>query len=509
MASPYVAGVVAHLQNRFPEATTGQIRDALEKTARHPDPLITRDDDYGHGIVEPLAAVAQLRVALEALTARPSTSLASVVSVSASGENTCALLASGSAECWGDNRDGRSVVPEARFLSLSASRDISTPGTGGHVCGLLDDGRRTADSRGLARCWGFGTTDNPTEFSARGTFTQVTAGRTFSCGLRPDTIPRRTGEQRSGGHAVCWDHLPPGEQFADRRSEPPSDTLFVHLSAGWHHGCGATAEGFVECWGSNDDGQSDPPLLLGVEQVASGRYHSCALLDTKEVECWGESRRNARYITGATDPPRDNFIAISAHRNITCGITVDRYVICWGDDTYGQVSDVPYESGFLNVSAGDDHVCAVKGLNSYRGGIPVGHVVCWGRNDLDQVAPPIAGRLTHLSVLCRSTPCTTGKQLIRSFKPFVNTYQAEVAATQDYVTVVAQSFPGIAPSSTPIVQPDDSRHNIPGHQVDIEPNGATRIVIRVQHPYATRSIQANLGSSYTDHVYTVLLNRLP
>ena len=63
MASPMVAGVVAHMKARFPKATVTQITEALFNTAGRPagnvncDIPLTSGDCYGHGIVQPLAAI--------------------------------------------------------------------------------------------------------------------------------------------------------------------------------------------------------------------------------------------------------------------------------------------------------------------------------------------------------------------------------------------------------------------------------------------------------------------
>ena len=60
MASPFVAGVVAHMLNRYPEATPAQIRRALESTAADRG-RPRRDDQYGHGIVRPNEAIYRLK----------------------------------------------------------------------------------------------------------------------------------------------------------------------------------------------------------------------------------------------------------------------------------------------------------------------------------------------------------------------------------------------------------------------------------------------------------------
>ena len=67
MAAPVIAGVVAHMQARFPSASVRRITEALYSTAQIPEvvpnncdsPLID-DDCFGHGIVQPLAAIDHL-----------------------------------------------------------------------------------------------------------------------------------------------------------------------------------------------------------------------------------------------------------------------------------------------------------------------------------------------------------------------------------------------------------------------------------------------------------------
>ena len=64
MASPFVAGVVAHMLNRHPDASPEQVRQALRQTARDRGDA-GKDDEYGHGIVQPLAAIERLGKILE------------------------------------------------------------------------------------------------------------------------------------------------------------------------------------------------------------------------------------------------------------------------------------------------------------------------------------------------------------------------------------------------------------------------------------------------------------
>lgn len=501
MAAPFAAGVVAHMLNRYPQATPGQVREALQATAWQPSGTTGRNDELGWGIVDPAAAVSRLGSLLDGLVVEPSDQAGGFVSVVASGENSCALRVTGAVECWGDDTDGRSMPPQVRYRSIEASQDFSTPGTGGHACGILDDGLVGSDGRGLARCWGLGTTSSALEYSARGEFSQISVGNLFTCGLRPDTAALVSDQSRSGGNVVCWMHPPTRRPFSDGRHLAPAAARFAQLSLGWVHGCGVKPDGHVDCWGRDFDGETDhrsvdATLLGGFTQVASGRYHSCALRHSGTAVCWGESRRDAANATGATQPPAGlRFTSLTAHRDITCGLRPDTGVSCWGDDTYGQVSDVPTGTGFISVDAGDDHVCAVRKTAS--AGTDSGYVTCWGRDDLGQVTPPLAGKLTKLQVTCPMGACAGASDLVVGFDPGTTAYYASTAADADYVTVMAESMPFTAPPGEVGIEPADSRSALEGHQVDITAGQPVIIKVTSTSPY----------DSTAETSYTVTLPR--
>ncbi|MCY4086232.1 MAG: S8 family serine peptidase, partial [Actinomycetia bacterium] len=60
MAAPMVSGVVAHMKDRYPKASVGEIRRALYETAYNPDSPGSWTKEYGFGIVRPLAAIQRL-----------------------------------------------------------------------------------------------------------------------------------------------------------------------------------------------------------------------------------------------------------------------------------------------------------------------------------------------------------------------------------------------------------------------------------------------------------------
>ena len=76
-----------------------------------------------------------------------------------------------------------------------------------------------------------------------------------------------------------------------------------------------------------------------------------------------------------TEPPAPDvtYIAISSGADHVCAIATDGSIMCWGDDSYGQVSERPTSGSFTEISSGDNHTCALR---------DDGAVICWGSFDV-------------------------------------------------------------------------------------------------------------------------------
>ena len=90
--------------------------------------------------------------------------------------------------------------------------------------------------------------------------------------------------------------------------------------------------------------------------------------------------------------PATGFIAVSAGDSHNCAIRVSGAIECWGIDRYGQTS-APAGSDFIAVAAGFDHTCALR---------ESGELACWGSNQDWQLirtgqAEPPTGRFTAVS----------------------------------------------------------------------------------------------------------------
>jgi alpha-tubulin suppressor-like RCC1 family protein len=166
-------------------------------------------------------------------------------------------------------------------------------------------------------------------------------------------------------------------------------------------------------------GCSSAALLGNVVGIAAGSNHTCALVASGNVMCWGDAsagqvgdgtigdgsglRLSPTYVCatgtscGAGSPNLlGNVAAIAAGDFHTCAVTADGHVLCWGNNTSGQIGDGTTGdgsghnlnptyvcpsgtgctagtslSGVVAVAPGSDHTCAATSDGKLR---------CWGDN---------------------------------------------------------------------------------------------------------------------------------
>lgn len=208
-------------------------------------------------------------------------------------------------------------------------------------------------------------------------------------------VDRLLGEQPA---SVCdgWSPSPEPDLMEARQLVARSD-----------HACARISSGRVRCWGSNASGQlatcedmphsAIPQTFPGVEaakDVAVGRYGTCAVERDGSVWCSDQ----IRSLLGASGPGRiegiHGAVAVAVGDLHACSLLSDGRVLCFGRwdaaEALGPRASIDGErgAGFVDLQqpeqlvAGASHNCALEGQ---------GRVMCWGQNTQGQLGDPSVG----------------------------------------------------------------------------------------------------------------------
>jgi alpha-tubulin suppressor-like RCC1 family protein len=335
----------------------------------------------------------------------------SVVAIAAGTWQTCALLADGTARCWGANSYGqlgngsttRSPVP-VMVHGLANATAIDAGGL--HVCALL--------AEGTVSCWGHNSTGQLGDGSLTGSMTPV-AVTGIASAVAIAAGPGHTCAVLAEGTVKCWGsnwagQLGNGTQLSS--SVPVSVagiTNAIGVAVGESHSCARLADGGLRCWGANSSGDPfDPPFgqlgdgssvwaistpvsvfgMTDAVAIAAGTFHTCAVLTAGWINCWGLRPLGTGGLESSLVPVRVSGITdgstVGAGYLFTCASLHSGTVACWGYNTYGQLgTGAPTDSRALipatvhgiadatAVDVGTYHACALRA---------VGTVMCWGFN---------------------------------------------------------------------------------------------------------------------------------
>lgn len=142
-----------------------------------------------------------------------------------------------------------------------------------------------------------------------------------------------------------------------------SGVRLTKIAAGFVHACGLDEQGAAWCWGANEVGQ----LGRGTRNGTQGTVNAFGAVTTSE-----------------------RFVAIAAGRRATCGITLDRGLVCWGSalvgrrpaEEHGIPTRIALPPGFGQVTQVDvgvrPTVCAIDTANRH---------VCLGDNSYRAIGP--------------------------------------------------------------------------------------------------------------------------
>jgi len=347
--------------------------------------------------------------------------LSNATAIFAANDHTCALLVSGTADCWGGNIEGQlgngstteSDVPVAVLINdLSAQGAIRVASQFSiNTCALL--------ASGTAECWGDDQSDglgndattleipSPVAMTVVSEMKAVNNGAFGTCVLL------------ANGTVQCWGGNGHGEVGNGTTTDSITPQTVSNLSGvkaislGYQFACALLSSGTVECWGENDLGElgngsftdssvptvvTGPPFAVGglsnVKAISAGLDHVCALLANGTVQCWGYNYDgelgNGSYNSTppygipepAAVPNLPGITVIDSGGASTCALHVSGGLLCWGDDNFGELGDgtnhtsaspvsVLSYTGYKALALGETHACALAADGTAQ---------CWGNN---------------------------------------------------------------------------------------------------------------------------------
>jgi alpha-tubulin suppressor-like RCC1 family protein len=345
----------------------------------------------------------------------------------------CAILASRAVDCWGSNDSGElgngtttdSSVPVA-VSGITTATAITGDGDGSY-CAVLESG--TVDcwgANGLGQLGNDMTVDSSVPVGAKGITTAVSVtgdGDGSYCAVSTtDTVD-------------CWGYNGFG-QLGDggtaNSSVPVAATGLADVnnlsSDGDDSFCAELSSETVDCWGANFAGElgdgtttesTVPVAVTGISTASAisddGAESYCALLTSAAVDCWGYNgfgQLGDGATTNSSVPVAVSGIStavsiVSDSENSYCAVVGSGGVDCWGANNSGELGNGTTTSSSIPVAVSGMTTAAnvVGGANpsgdsqeSYCAVVSSGKVSCWGSNQF--------GALGNATTTNSSTPVT-------------------------------------------------------------------------------------------------------
>ena len=287
----------------------------------------------------------------------------------------------------------------------SATLDVSSLGEGANVVYAAYSDGENLTTRSITK----DTVPPVVTINVPGEVTTANAGNfplSGTCSEVGETVIVTVGEIQPDPQATC------------QSGTPKTWNLSVDISA---------LEGYLPVMASHTDAvghkteaTGEVIVLVGdysflSETISGGGFHTCGVKSNQTVYCWGREENGALgnneslsshlefypVAVVAGDGSADNLsgiVQISAGQDHTCALTSGGQVRCWGgagssavlgdNDTTLLSKSYPVAvvagdgsadnlSGIVQISAGQDHTCALTSG---------GQVRCWGSNQLGQLA---------------------------------------------------------------------------------------------------------------------------
>lgn len=188
----------------------------------------------------------------------------------------------------------------------------------------------------------------------------------------------------------------------------PVPKYYTSIAAGDITNCALTASGSAYCWGVGQEGElgiAAPPqwvltpvLVSGgysFTKIAVGGYDGCGITKTSQLVCWGEDSygeigqgdtATMRLPTVVPLPEAADSVVVG-YRSV-CALGVSGTAYCWGDNSSGQLGDGSLNSRSVPApvsTAVRFKQLADLGAFAFCGVEATGAAWCWGDNSAGQL----------------------------------------------------------------------------------------------------------------------------
>ncbi|UTX51066.1 hypothetical protein KI440_02565 [Candidatus Saccharibacteria bacterium TM7i] len=392
--------------------------------------------------------------------------------------HTCAIASDNKAYCWGLNTYGqlgdgtttqrttptavaRGAMPQdATILSITAGRDTT--------CAIASDNK--------AYCWGFNTNGTLGDGSTtqRNTPVAVAQGSRPAAAMQVSQISTRFYHTCAIGFdnkAYCWGYNNYGQlgdnttvqknaPVAVAQGATPAGSTALQIETGTEQTCMIASNDKAYCWGAGDSGRlgtggvanTSVPAAVAqgamaatarVSQLSLGWGHTCAVTTDSKAYCWGSGAdgklgKALNDVTNSNSPTLVNFADIEAKDTMidsisasgngvsgrsTCAVSTTGRVYCWGFNGNGEIGDSSTTTRTLPVSISSGEIpdgAIVTQVSAMNGSVCVltsqEKAYCWGAN--------LEGRFGRGDTTASRTPVSVNSLYDKTRWPYLKNVSA-------------------------------------------------------------------------------------
>jgi hypothetical protein len=399
---------------------------AIQWTSADPSVVQVRADGLTGDLAAAAPGTTTITGTIEGVSATSVVTVVGFASISSGQFVSCAITTDGKLYCAGSGfgTEARLAAPTIRFSKVSSFGGFGNS----EVCALAIDRS--------AYCWGTTNTSGqlgvgdlsarsiPTQVAGGISFTSVSVGRDYACGLA------------TSGDAYCWGNGSTGQLGTGTTANTSvpvavvSGLKFTQLEAGNGTTCGLTTAGKGYCWGRNELGQlgvgtsgnignqslvpvpvGEPLATVALKQIVTRAAKACALTVVGKAYCWGNNTVGEVGAVTTEICPGEKpcstsplpvqtkalFSSLSASMFAACGVTSSGETLCWGMDFERLFGSRPQDEVRKCDTFGTSNGCtavpvegppdmlSVSGTYAnYCGARSNGVTYCWGGNDFGQ-----------------------------------------------------------------------------------------------------------------------------